>query len=390
MCEVTCPQPVDQRRRTKNQGPGTRDKTMARPLRVEFPGAQYLVTARAVPRQKLFRNPEEAADFAGRLPQLAETFGAVFHGYCLLPDHYHLLVETPQANLSRVLHRLNSGYTASVNAGRRRKGPLLQSRYRSILIDEDPWLLRLSVYVHLNPVREKLSRDPWSYPAASASAFGAGGAAIPGLATDKILALAGGREGYAALMEQALQKPPAAPWKEVWRQSVLGGEGLRNRVLAALEGVDTRELAGFSARPQGVDLDQVIRLVAENTGVEPREILRSKFQRVLARKLAIHLARRFTGLTLRQIGEAFGADYTTIHMASRRVEELRREDPGVDELLKALEGELGRLGSAPQTALEGDEAEVPRRKRGSRKKGGERKKAGEEKPRRETSQLKLF
>jgi REP element-mobilizing transposase RayT len=352
---------------------------MARPLRVEFPGALYLVSARAIPRQRLFRDEEEAADFSGRLPQLVETFGAVFHGFCLLPNHYHLLVETPRGNLTRIVHRLNSGYTASVNTRRQRKGPLLQTRYRSILLEEDPWLLRLSVHVHLNPVRKKLAGDAWSYPASSARAFGPLGPEIPGLATGKVLSLAGGPEAYARLLDDALQTPPPAPWKEVWRQSVLGGDGLRRRVLAALEGRDIREIAGFTPERGGVELPEVVRLVAENTGVGEREILRSKFQRVLARKLAIHLARRFTGLTLRQIGEVFGVDYTTIHMASRRVEELRRDDPGVEELLRALEGELSARTAPPPESPAKSEVE-PKRKPPKKERA----------PKRETPQLKLF
>ena len=356
---------------------------MARPLRVEFPGALYLVTARAIPRQKLFRDDEETADFIARLPRLVESFGVVIHGFCLLPNHYHLLLETPRANLTRALHLLNSGYTAAVNAGRGRKGPLLQTRYRSILLEEDPWLLRLSVHVHLNPVRKKLARDPWSYPASSASAFASGGAAIPGLTTDRVLARAGGRESYAALVQEALRKPSPGPWKEVWRQAVLGGEALRSRVLSVLEGADTREIAGFTPDRGGVELDRVVGLVSENTGVASREILRSKFQRVLARKLAIHLARRFTGLTLRQIGEYFGVDYTTIHMASRRVEELRREDPGVDELVKALEVELSAGGGEALPDAPAAEEPKPAQK-------PSRKKPEEKAPKKETPQLKLF
>jgi REP element-mobilizing transposase RayT len=311
---------------------------MARPLRIEFPGALYIVTARAMGRQKLFRGPEEVDDFVGRFPALVDAFGAVFHGYCLLPNHYHLLVETPRGNVSRVLHRLNSGYTATVNARRGRSGPLLQSRYRSVLLEDDPWLLRLSAYVHLNPVRKRLAADPWSFPGSSAAAYASGGREVPGLETTRVLGLAGGREAYAALLAEGLRHPPPAPWKEVWRQCVLGGETLRHKVLRGLEGVDTREIAGFSADKAGLPLDDVLALVAESTGLAVEDILRGKFQRVLARKLAIYLARRFTGLTLRQIGEVFGVDYTTVHMVARRVEELKVEDEGVAGLLASLIG----------------------------------------------------
>lgn len=323
---------------------------MARPLRAEFPGALYVVTARALPRQKLFRAPEEVDDFAGRLPGLVDAFGARFHGYCLLPNHYHLLVETPEPNLSRVLHRLNAGYTATANARRRRKGPLLQSRYRAVVFDEDPWLLRLSVHLHLNPVRKGLAPDPWQYPGSSARAFAAGGPALPGVETARVLGAAGGRGAYGALVEAGLRKAAPAPWGQVWRQVALGGEALRERVLACLEGKDPREIPGFRRARGGPSLEQVVALVAEQTGLAPEQLLRGKFQRVLARKAALHLAARFTGLTLREIGEAFGVDYTTVHMAARRLEALRRQDPGVDGFVASLEAQLQAPAPPPPEA----------------------------------------
>ncbi len=320
---------------------------MARPVRVELPGALYWVTARTLPRHKLYRNEGELEDLLGRLPELAAAFGAVFHGLCALPSGYNLLVETPRANLSRVMHRLNAGYTATVNARRRRKGPLLQTRYRSILFDEDPWLLRLSVFVHLEPVRRRLATDPWAYPGSSARAFGDPPAPVPGIATDRVLALAGGRAAYARLLGEAVRDPPEPPGKHVWRQVALGGEALKRRVRAALEGRDVREAPGFAAPGKGLTLDAVLGVVAEHTGLPPDQIVRGKFQRVLARKAAIYLARRYTDLRLREIGAAFGVDYTTVHMAARRVEELRARDPGVDAFLEAVEADLStREGAA--------------------------------------------
>lgn len=336
---------------------------MTRPLRIEFPGALYVVTARALPRQRLFREASEAEDFVARLPALREGFGAVFHGFCMVSDHYHLLVETPRGNLSRVLHRLNAGYTATVNARRNRTGPLLHSRYRSVLIEEEPWLVRLSIHIHLNPVRKRAAKDPWEYLGSSARAFGVKAAGIPGLETSRVLDLAGGRESYRGLLEAALRKPPPAPWKEVWRQTVLGGEALRARALGGLEGKDLREYAGFSHRPEGLDLDELLALVAEHTGLRTEDIVRGKFQRVLARKAALYLARRFTGLTLREIGDAFGVDYTTVHMAARRVEELRSAEPAVDEFLLGMEEELRARGHGAQPLPELPERTTKKRQR---------------------------
>lgn len=329
---------------------------MARPLRVELPGALYLATARSLPRQRLFRDGGELEDFLSRLPELVGGFGLVFHGFCLLPNHYHLLLETPQPNLSRALHRLNAGYTARVNARRKRKGPLLQTRYRSLVLGEE-WLLPLSVHIHLNPVRRRLTADPWAYPGSSAGAYAPGGSPVPGLTTSRILALAGGRQAYANRVQAALADPPPPPWSQVWRQVVLGGEELRREVQAAAEHRDLREISGFSGRAGGPSPEEVVEWVAEQTGVPAAQLTSGKFQRVLARKVAIYLARKFTGATLREIGEVFGVDYTTVHMAVRRVEELRAGDPSLDGLLVSLEEALRAGGQAE--VREGEAAPGP-------------------------------
>ncbi len=359
---------------------------MARPLRVEFAGGLYLVTARSLPRQRLFRDAAEMEDFLSRLPELAEGFDVACHAFCLLPDHYHLLLETPQPNLARALHRLNAGYTARANARRRRRGPLLRSRYRSLVLGEE-WLVPLSVHVHLNPVRKRLTGDPWSYAGSSTRAYAGAPGAVPGLVTARILALAGGKSAYRARIEAALDDPPAAPWRHVWRQAVLGGADLRQRVLSSVEGRDVREIPGFGTRPEGPSPEQVVALVAEQTGLPVSQLTSGKFQRVLARKVAIHLAWRFTGRTLKEIGEVFGVDYTTVHMAVRRLEELRARDPAVEEFVAGLEEELRRVpepapvsadpgsgevrdGTAPPAPSADDSAPPPGRARRRRRADG--------------------
>ena len=321
---------------------------MARPLRVEFPGAVYLVTARALPRRRLYRDPDDLRQIAGWLPELAQAYGIVLHAFCVLPGHYHLLVETPGANLSRAVHRFNARLTALARSGRRRPGPVLRGRFRSLVIDPGEWLVPLSVRVHLNPVRKRLAPDPWAHQGSSARAFLPEPDPVPGVDPGRVLGLAGGPAAYTRLLEQALRDPPPPPWGRVWRGIVLGDGGLRARVLELLEGRDLREVPGFGR--SGADpgrLDEIVDRVAEYTGLDPGQIVRGKYQRVLARKVAIYLARRHTGLTLRQIGERFGLDYTSVHMVVRRMEGLRRADPAVDELVTELEAAIAP-GPAPE------------------------------------------
>src|SRR5262245_18130318 len=136
---------------------------MARPLRIECTGAYYHVTSRGNERKAIFRHDRDREKFLELLGRAAEEFHLRLHGYVLMSNHYHLLVETPEGGLSRALRYLNGVYTQSFNRRYRRIGHLFQGRYKAILVDKDSYLLELSRYVHLNPWRLKRSQDPFTY-----------------------------------------------------------------------------------------------------------------------------------------------------------------------------------------------------------------------------------
>ena len=125
---------------------------MARPLRIEYEGALYHVTARGNERGKVFFTKADYRKFREYLREGQTKYGFILHCYVLMTNHYHLLIETPEKNLSRIMHYLNSSYTTYINIKRKRSGHLFQGRYKAILVDRDSYLLELSRYLHLwNP-----------------------------------------------------------------------------------------------------------------------------------------------------------------------------------------------------------------------------------------------
>ena len=148
---------------------------MARPLRLEFPGAIYHVTARGNARNEIFIDDEDRRLFLDCLGEVVARFGWRCHAYCLMDNHYHLLIETPEGNLSRGMRQLNGVYTQRFNRRHGRVGHVFQGRFKAIVVDRDGYLLELCRYVVLNSMRagviKKLSATPgavtrqrWAWP----------------------------------------------------------------------------------------------------------------------------------------------------------------------------------------------------------------------------------
>jgi putative transposase len=132
---------------------------MTRPLRIEFAGAVYHLTSRGNAKQAIFLAEKDFADFLGVLCQVVKRYHFILPAYCLMKNHYHLLMETPEGNLSRGMRQLNGLYTQRFNKKYQRVGHLLQGRYQAILVDKDHYLLTLCRYVVCNPVRAKIVKD---------------------------------------------------------------------------------------------------------------------------------------------------------------------------------------------------------------------------------------
>ncbi|MGF1907863.1 transposase [Vibrio kasasachensis] len=137
---------------------------MSRPLRVEYAGALYHVTSRGNARQPIYLEEADFDLFLEVLGQTCQRFNWVVHSYCLMTNHYHLLLETPDGNLSKGMRQLNGVYTQKFNRKHQRVGHLYQGRYKAILVDKEAYLLEVGRYIVLNPVRAHMVDSPDEYP----------------------------------------------------------------------------------------------------------------------------------------------------------------------------------------------------------------------------------
>lgn len=207
---------------------------MARPLRLEFPGAIYHVTARGNARTDIFLDDEDRGLFLGVLAECASRFGWLCHAYCLMDNHYHLLIETPDGNLSAGMRQLNGIYTQRFNRRHGRVGHVFQGRFKAILVERDSHLLELCRYVVLNPVRAGMVREAAQYAWSSYPATMGEATPPQWLHTDWLLGQFGrgrvvARRRYAKFVNEG--DGAYSPWLELKGQVLLGSEGFINNLL---------------------------------------------------------------------------------------------------------------------------------------------------------------
>src|SRR3989338_74178 len=151
---------------------------MSRPLRIEYAGAVYHITSRGNEKKAVFKDDSDRETFLKALAQVNKRYNWLCHAYCLMDNHYHLLIETPDGNLSLGMRQLNGVFTQRFNNRHKRAGHLFQGRFKGILIQKESHLLEVCRYVVLNPVRAKAAKHPREWGWSSYRATG-GLAAVP-------------------------------------------------------------------------------------------------------------------------------------------------------------------------------------------------------------------
>ena len=216
---------------------------MSRPLRLEFAGALYHVTARGNARGEIFVDDEDRQRFLGVLGATVGRLGWLCHAYCLMDNHYHLLIETPEPNLSRGMRQVNGVYTQGFNRRYGRVGHVLQGRFKAILVERDSYLLELARYIVLNPVRAGMVRDAQRYRWSSYRAMVGAELAPDWLTVDWVLAQfarqrAVAQRKFAQFVREG--KGAASPMDAVKGQVLLGSAAFVEEMATLLE--DRKEI----------------------------------------------------------------------------------------------------------------------------------------------------
>jgi putative transposase len=303
---------------------------MARPLRIQYPGAWYHVTSRGNERRRIFADEEDCKKFLEIVAESVESFRVQLHCYVLMGNHFHLLLMTPGGNLQAFMQRLNTAYTVYFNRRHRRSGHLLQGRYKAIVVEADPHLAELSRYLHLNPVRirthsqkgialkrEIITNYRWS----SFEGYTSLRRREPFVTYGLVLSVVGGkddsrgRRSYRGFVLSGIAKDMnMSYWEGVRGQAVLGSEEFVNRIWERfLDGSrrgrsKERIFSGLGELSPVVEVRAVARAVAERFGIPADELITRRSRHRQARRLLLGLCYdvRSGSKSLAEIGVELG------------------------------------------------------------------------------------
>lgn len=313
---------------------------MARPLRIQFPGAVYHVMNRGTARQATFVEGQDYAAFLTTLDEASDLWGIEVFAYCLMRNHYHVCLRTPKGNLSRVMRHIDGLYTQRFNRTRGRDGPLFRGRYKAIVVDADEYLNAVVRYIHLNPVGAAVVQMPQDYLWSSHRFYLQQKGKPNWLKVSEVLE----QFGTATAFQEFVLSGNEAELERFYnagRQSpVLGGEKFLDRVRGRV-GRLTREhprheRVKIEARP-GEVLDRVARYYR----LEVEELLRGgRGKQSQARKVAMYLVRRCCDQTLQETAKLFNVgSYGAVGWACHEVRlRMQKEHRFSDQINTVAEG----------------------------------------------------
>lgn len=304
---------------------------MARPLRIEYPEAFYHVTSRGNERKDIFKSRKDREQFLLYLQGSVERYGAVIHAYCLMTNHYHLLVETPHGNLSEIMRHINGAYTTYFNVKRKRAGHLFQGRYKAIVVEADEYALELSRYIHLNPVRAGMVSRPEDHEWSSYRCY-AGLTTEPVWLTSNLilgnLGTASPKTKYRGFVEDLIGAEYESPLKGVVASTLLGS----SEFIKQVSEVHVDPLKSDRSVPAVKKLSS--RPTAEKIMATVKDVLGG--DSTLTKKISVYFCHRHGGMKLKEIGEKFGIGDAAVSVASKRLLAQAEKDAKVREALERI------------------------------------------------------
>lgn len=333
---------------------------MTRPLRIQYPGAYYHVTGRGNERQDIFKDDNDYDMFLEKLSDSLEIYNVSLLGYVCMTNHYHLLVTTPEGNLSSFMRHFNIAYTTSFNRRHDRTGHLYQGRYKSYLIDADDYLKEVSRYIHLNPVRIKKYAD-METDQRIRLLNGFTHSSLGGYTNLKkrndfihykpLLDYFGGdtqkgRAAYRQFVYQGIRQDESSPLDIGKGSGIVGSEGFVNRIqekyLAKMDCLSHREQPHLKEIQSLYRPEELIAAFCVLTGNDRAEICR-RGKNSIERSMLMELLYRLCNISQPEIGKYFGIDYSAVSISRKRLRLKVDKNISLKRRLDRIVADLSRL-----------------------------------------------
>jgi REP element-mobilizing transposase RayT len=320
---------------------------MSRPLRIEYKNAYYHVMNRGRGRKAVFHDERYYAAFYQGLSEAHQRFGLEIHAWCLMGNHYHLLVRTPRGNLSRAMRHVNGLYTQRYNRLKHTDGPLFRGRYKAILIDANAYLLQVSRYIHRNPIEtkqplvSKLERYPWSsYPAyiqkQTTQDWLYRNAVYGELGSPHRYA------GYRRYVENGNDKETSRFYDKQKTPAIWGDQDFVEKACADSNRWHKEVTQGGMTEP--IAMEDIVRHVAQYYQCSEQDIFQSRRGRGsknLPRWMAMKLCQDYSGQSLANIAKRFGVgNYCTVSQTIARLNHNMEEDVRIRKQLITISKDL--------------------------------------------------
>ncbi len=302
---------------------------MSRPLRISFNNAVYHITARGNRKEKIFYSNDDKRIFLQKMDQTFLKYSFLCYAYCLMDNHYHLFIKTSLGNISQGMHYLNASYANYFAAKYKTNGPLFQGRYKSLLVDEENYALALSSYIHLNPLRAGITKNIDEYTWSSLLDYlGKGKKELKKLDTQFILTqlhnnLIQSRAIYKRYILENLTMD--FPVKDIYRGIALGKESFIKKIESKIKLVGKNREIQTTKYQDSYSPEEIIQKVSQAFNLTKGEVLK-KQRGNLYRQITLYLIKRYSSLSLKEIGKIFDMDYTAVSQATKRFEDKIRKD----------------------------------------------------------------
>jgi len=317
---------------------------MARPLRIQFPGALYHVMSRGNERRQIVRDDIDRYKRIDWLRRTVETYRWRLHAFVLMTNHEHLFVETPEANLSAGMQYLGGSYSSYFNWRHKRSGHLFQGRFKAHLVETEGYFRQVSRYIHLNPVRAGIVTRPQDYPWSSCPGYVRARQAVAWVSYDRVLAEFGcdrgsARRAYSHFVRAGVDDPPPSPFAKAVGGLLLGSVAFVTRMRRMLRGrPDDAALPQLKLLRPRPELMRIVEEVARHFGHDPADWRSGRRVDDASRALAAYLARRRFGYAAGQVAALLG--YRSHSGVSNAIARIESAGPGIRQTAERIAQKL--------------------------------------------------